>query len=826
MGKKLLIGTALLVVAGVGVWGLADAGDENVPGGAPGLVDPDALVTIEWRGAGSQKAAWARTAISRLEEDPDVMEFCNHIGELITNAIEDAAPDDMPGGPKHLRTLFISAWERPIGLSLIDMGKDGIAMLGLADLGPRGEDTARAVGALSRIVKHLKVDKGAKVGGYPVTEFAKNGKVRLVHGFVGKMFVVASSRRAFERGIRLAKGKVARRPSPKRAVVAKMVHADTAALWAYVDLPAVLKATDARKDADTRRILAALGVDAIEAGGVGLSLYERGFRTTCYLHLPSGRAGLLNLMADQPLDLTKLRAAPKGCKGFMAVNLDAPKLMANLRGMVGAADKKDVKDFDKALADFSENVGFDLEKDLLPALGTFAMLVQPGQANLMFFTVPSLVWEVRDRAKVAECMHKAADKYAPPPKTDKPGDKKPAKSGPFLAHRTYAGADIWVLRGAGPMPFSPAVGLTDTHLILSAFAQDPKGLARRMKRAPADWQGPPAFHAQVKHLRRPLMLANYTDVKDGIKTVMGVVPMVGALLQNEIGFRPELVPPADVLAEPMFPAVGGVSRTDKGVVLQTYGPLPINLGFADVGSVGLLAALLLPAVTQAREAARRTQTRSNMHQVGLAGHNYHDTHNHFPGATIPNDALPDKRRLSWLADILPFVDETDLYNKLDKKKAWDEEPNLSVAKEKVVQYQCMSEFRLTSPKGFGLSHFAGCLGVVDANGKVIKGKEGIFAPGKPCRIRDVRDGTSNTIWIGQIKTGLGPWIAGGKGTARGVVKGKGLNTEGGFGSQHEGGAFVLFTDGAVRFLSENVDQTVLEALSSRAGNEVIDDEDY
>ena len=90
-----------------------------------------------------------------------------------------------------------------------------------------------------------------------------------------------------------------------------------------------------------------------------------------------------------------------------------------------------------------------------------------------------------------------------------------------------------------------------------------------------------------------------------------------------------------------------------------------------IAIIAILIALLLPAVQQAREAARRTQCRNNLHQIGLALHNYHDTHSIFPTGTISywdsagrfgcsNNAVKGPKT-SWSTLILPFMDEASLY---------------------------------------------------------------------------------------------------------------------------------------------------------------------
>ena len=84
-----------------------------------------------------------------------------------------------------------------------------------------------------------------------------------------------------------------------------------------------------------------------------------------------------------------------------------------------------------------------------------------------------------------------------------------------------------------------------------------------------------------------------------------------------------------------------------------------------IAIIAVLIALLLPAVQQAREAARRTQCRNNLHQLGLAMHNYHDTHNTFPFGFIPMASPPPLGSgTTWGAMLLPFLDETAIYNSL------------------------------------------------------------------------------------------------------------------------------------------------------------------
>ena len=97
-----------------------------------------------------------------------------------------------------------------------------------------------------------------------------------------------------------------------------------------------------------------------------------------------------------------------------------------------------------------------------------------------------------------------------------------------------------------------------------------------------------------------------------------------------------------------------------------------------IAIIAILVALLLPAVQQAREAARRSQCQNNLKQIGLALHNYHDTHNQFPPGTHETGDLKPEQRLSWQAEILPYLDQAPAYHQLSFDKGWEDEANLNV----------------------------------------------------------------------------------------------------------------------------------------------------
>ena len=143
----------------------------------------------------------------------------------------------------------------------------------------------------------------------------------------------------------------------------------------------------------------------------------------------------------------------------------------------------------------------------------------------------------------------------------------------------------------------------------------------------------------------------------------------------------------------------------------------------------ILAALLLPAVQQAREAARRTQCRGNLTAIGLALHNYHDMYGTFPPAYIPDTT--GKPMHSWRVLILPFVDQTSLHAAYDFNKPWDSPENMSVTRNTPSVFRCPS-----APGRLDTTHYV-----------VITGRDTCFDGAKGIKIRGIPDGTSSTLLV-------------------------------------------------------------------------------
>lgn len=286
-----------------------------------------------------------------------------------------------------------------------------------------------------------------------------------------------------------------------------------------------------------------------------------------------------------------------------------------------------------------------------------------------------------------------------------------------------------------------------------------------------------------------------------------------------------------------------------------------------IAIIAVLIALLLPAVQQAREAARRTQCKNNLKQIGLALHNYHEQSRVFPPGWIAVDGTTGLMSAhgggsgaGWGLMILPQLDQSPLYNRFNLNVPINDPANTQLITTSIPAYLCPSDAG-TAPKwsinqegspgtilaelatanyiaAFGTDELHGCENApgtapVLANGQC-RGN-GVSYHNSRTGIRDLTDGTTSTLMIGERKTraDLGWWstwvgmVPEGEEAFQRVM-GSIDHTPNhpsahldDFSSYHVGGTQFLMADGHVRFISENIDVGLYQALGTIQGGEVV-----
>ncbi len=212
-----------------------------------------------------------------------------------------------------------------------------------------------------------------------------------------------------------------------------------------------------------------------------------------------------------------------------------------------------------------------------------------------------------------------------------------------------------------------------------------------------------------------------------------------------------------------------------------------------------IIAVVAPAIQKMRAAASRSVAQNNLKQLGLAMHNYHDTHRKFPPqATYDKQGRP---LLSWRVHLLPYIEQNELYKQFKLDEPWDSPHN-----KKLIAKMPMTFRSPNSNAGPGKTTYL-----------VPLGKRTIFGVKGGCRIRDITDGTSNTILIVEADDKFAvPW------TKPEDLKYDPKNPKAAFQNQKRG-FNAAFADGSVRFISQAIDAKVLRALFTRNGEEVVSD---
>jgi prepilin-type N-terminal cleavage/methylation domain-containing protein len=178
-----------------------------------------------------------------------------------------------------------------------------------------------------------------------------------------------------------------------------------------------------------------------------------------------------------------------------------------------------------------------------------------------------------------------------------------------------------------------------------------------------------------------------------------------------------------------------------------------------IAIIAVLISLLLPAVQQAREAARRTQCKNNLKQLGLAIHNYADQHRYFPHTcSIPFGYTTEVKGWSAQARLLPFLEQANLQNLIDFGKNYDVAPNDAVCPRRIPTLICPSEIAAVPYPDPPVTHFPlnyganlGTWFVYDP--ATNQGGNGMFFPNSALTAANAIDGLSNTLALVEVKAG-------------------------------------------------------------------------
>ena len=291
-----------------------------------------------------------------------------------------------------------------------------------------------------------------------------------------------------------------------------------------------------------------------------------------------------------------------------------------------------------------------------------------------------------------------------------------------------------------------------------------------------------------------------------------------------------------------------------------------------IAIIGVLVALLLPAVQAAREAARRMSCANNLRQISLALQNYHAAMKQFPGGNNASGGNNSANKgPNFFSRMLPYMEGTSIESQVDYSKRYNEVPNLQLLQLEVPMFACPSvsdeeRYDKLAYDQDGETWIASNYNVVQGPKWILDednpsdsvgdqsgfcggySKLGVIYPGSEVSMRHITDGTSNTFALGERTYHLRAWLRGTNKGGGGICTANSKNvqypintrdsatlfydTTGSstvqfndlfFASFHPGGAHFAKADGSVDFQLESMPKNVLQNLSTINGGELYDD---
>lgn len=274
-----------------------------------------------------------------------------------------------------------------------------------------------------------------------------------------------------------------------------------------------------------------------------------------------------------------------------------------------------------------------------------------------------------------------------------------------------------------------------------------------------------------------------------------------------------------------------------------------------IAIISVLISLLLPAVQQARESARRHQCQNHLLQLGLALHDYHQTHRVLPPGSInpvgPIDNSRSGYKHSWVTQLLPYLGEGNLAKAIDPRLSAYEQVQVDLSTYTLTVMRCPS-----SPLSNGQTNsgYAGCHH--DVESPIDQGQDGLLFLNSSVRLTEISDGQQYTLAVGEIRD-AGRWQIGTRLSLRNTEDRidtttstpnlmmaeldmsipmtnveipspeaqaelqERLTSVGGFGSYHSGGANFLLADGSIRFISVSIDRFLYRYLGNRHDGQIV-----
>ncbi len=577
-------------------------------------------------------------------------------------------------------------------------------------------------------------------------------------------------------------------------------HFNIEKLWAQM-LPALL---EAELDDQGLALVRSLGLEQLRRIETvdGFAHKQRVNRWQVVLDTENGAGltGIWSLFDGPGIGRDAWQEMPADSLFAHSVAIDMQRSVQFFERLINQIDGPGSNPIAEIYEEFYEETGVDLEEDVLGSLGNVWSLhngAADGWVSGMVATT-----ELRDAARLSSALEKIIDSFQRETEFD--------SDAPRVEKLQVAGQTIYSLQFPGnPVPVLPSWTIQGGRLRMALFpdtlALPTESPAKSLLEQSAELR---ALLGTAQASDKLLMLS-YVDMQRQFEVVYPYAQMMMAVmgnsLQGELGGGREaeafsemargiVLPPARVIHRHLLPSVSMLTRNEAGFRYEVHSTFPApDMTMAAPVAVGLL----LPAVQQARAAARRAQSMNNLRQIALAALNFEATRKRLPAAYSQSD--DGQPLLSWRVHILPFIEEGNLYDRFKLDEPWDSPHNLALLELMPATYRGPQ-----SQAEPGHTVYLGVMGQNAAFGNPQQAGRGSAASGG--RFATIVDGSSNTVMAVEVSDELAvPWT---KPDAEIDLE----NFESWqFYGQFPGGTNAAFCDGSVRFLSF-LDQETWKAI--------------
>jgi hypothetical protein len=573
----------------------------------------------------------------------------------------------------------------------------------------------------------------------------------------------------------------------------------------------------------------ALGINNLTSLASVSGLEGDGWTSNTLLGIDGQATGIFALAGGEPLTAADLAPIPKDATFALAARLDLDRVYRGISSIAGKIDPRARLQLEQGLAQLENHLGIDLSRDVFKALGdTWCVYSAPSEGGLLV-TGLTIAAPIRDRERLTKAeerlrsMAKAASE--PPPGA---GQFGPGRSRVTIADSEFRGNQIHFLNFIGePIPVAPAWCITEKELIVSLSPQTIKAHLSRADKA-GSLADLPAVAGKLQASSGPTSIA-YTDTATTVRTLypliqFGFNAIASAVQQEGVQIDASLLPSATAILPHLEPSISTSTMAKDGLFMSQHGTLPMEFeslplmmmpfGFYMTRSTEMrraefsareaatpmssLPALIMP------DAAAKVESENNLKQIALAMHIYLSAHSTFPAAY--SSSKDGKPLLSWRVQILPYIEQGQLYNEFRLDEPWDSEHNKALISRMPKIYR--------APGGKAAKDFK-------TNYLVPRGDDTMFPGATAIRPAQVPDGLSNTLLIVEADDSHAvTW------TKPDDFEVDSSRPKAGIVGLRRGGFIAAFGDGSVRFIKDAVKPATLKALFTRAGGEVIDSSEF